>query len=611
VVRLATIQRAMNDLQSAAALFERAQDLLPDDANVRRELAELYIAQGDFARACRLKLELAREAPNADVQFDLLCEAGEVWARRAGDLERAVEVFEEARALKPRDPWLLQTLRWLYGELNELASLAGVLEHLAGTQEKPAERVQTLMLLADLCREKLGDSARAVDAYEQVLDVDPRRLELFEEIARLLTAEKAWERLEAAYRRMIERARRDDGQPQLEFLLLQQLGLIYRDRLGDAERAYEAMDEASRQRPEDAEARRTVIELLVATDNLEVAVGRLRDDIDRNPENPDLYAELYELFLRQSAFDKAWCAVNLLSGMRDLTEEQVGFLEDYAPMRLDSVPGQIVEQAWASHVFHPNLDPELTRLFDLITPVVARIRLAQLRPEQRVGRPFTPKHSRLHDAVRATFENAAEILALPTPDLLLGDASGPAFAPALSPYGAVLVNGSAVELHASALPFLVGKCLAEQRPELAACGFFPSVPELSSLLGMALRVGRNEPAKDPASAALDQSFAAALDPEEAAALRDIALGMTPVEASRLDVKTWLRAADFSSTRAGLLISGDIGPACEVLLAEPIPAGPAGEAARRERIGELYKFAVSDLHEDLRLAIGVAVDETAS
>lgn len=98
-----------------------------------------------------------------------------------------------------------------------------------------------------------------------------------------------------------------------------------------------------------------VIELLIVTDNLDNAVARVRDEIDRDPHQPELYAELYELFLRQHYFDKAWCCVNVLARLQLPTADQRRFHEDYAPMPLDRVPGQIVEQAWRSHVFHGDL----------------------------------------------------------------------------------------------------------------------------------------------------------------------------------------------------------------------------------------------------------------
>lgn len=602
LVRLAKLQVDAGDLDSAAALFERARRLEPDDPELTRALAEVYLAEGDFPRACKLKVDMARSATDVDTRFDLFCEAGEIWARRADELEKAASVFEEARALKPLDSWLLQTMMWLYGELGEWGLLTGVLEDAAQAPDgSPEDRVKSLLAMAEVVRDKLDDRLRAADLYDQVLDVDKRRLDVFEELVRTLTEEKDWERLEQAYCRMIARVK-DDDEPQLQFLLFHQLGLIYRDRLGDASRAYDALDAASRLRPEDGEVRKIVVELLVVTDNLDNAVARLRDDIDRDPHDWQLYEELYELFLRQHFFDKAWCAVNVLSRLREPTPEQRRFHEDYAPMPLDGVPGQIVEQAWRSHVFHAELDPALTEVFALLTPAVARMRYGQLRPEHRVGRPFTPNHSRMHDLVRATFDNAAEILAVEAPELLLADGKSAApFAPAIASYGALLVSGAAVEAQSSSLIYLVGKHLAEQRPELAARAFFPSVAEMTSLLHMAVRVSRNEVARDAAGAALDQTFAAVLAPDEAAALRSVVLQATS-ESPSFDVKRWSQAAELSSMRAGLLIAGDVEPARDALLAE----GPSGELSADDKVGELYKFATSDLYSDLRGAIGVAV-----
>jgi tetratricopeptide (TPR) repeat protein len=605
LVQLAALQRDIDDLDGAVMLLERARHLEPEDAEVTKDLAEVYLAQGDFPRACKLKVDMARNATSADVRFDLFCEAGEIWARRAEELEKAATVFEEARALKPLDPWLLQTMAWLYGELGEWGLLTGVLEEMAQASASPDEKVKSLISMAEVVRDKLEDRARAADLYDQVLDVDKKRLDIFEELVRTLTEQKAWERLERAYRKMIARVK-DDDEPQLQFLLFHQLGLIYRDRLGDASRAYDALDAASRLRPDNAEVRKIVVELLVVTDNLDNAVARLRDAINRSPYEPQLYAELYDLFLRQHFFDKAWCAVNVLACLSEPTEEQRRFHEDYAPMPLDGVPGQIVEQAWRSHVFHADLDPTLTNVFALMTPAVARLRYGQLRPELRVGRPFTANHSRMYDEIRTTFDNAAEILAVASPELLLGDLKSIApFAPALAPFGALLVCGPAVEAIASGLVFLVGKSLAEQRPELAARAFFPSIPELTSLLHSAVRVSRNELARDPAGAALDQGFASALAPQDAAALRSVVLQAT-ADNTELDVKAWVRAADLSSMRAGLLVVGDVAPARDAILAEAAQAGPAGEHAARERVGELFKFATSDLYSDLRGAIGVAV-----
>lgn len=607
LVRVAEIHRDENDLDAAAAMYERARKLTPDDPAIQRALGDVYLTLGDYPRACKLKVDLARNATSEEARFAQLVEAGEIWARQARELPQAASVFEEARQLKPFDHWLLHTLMWLYGELEEWDKLSSVLEGITRIQESPDRRSKSLYAMAQVVRDKVKDSLRAAELLDELLDLDKKRLDVFEELVRTRTEVKDWDGLERSYRKMIARVK-DDGDVALTFALFQQLGLIYRDRIGDAERAYEALDAAARLRPSDPEVRKIVTELLVVTDNVDNAVLRTRTAIERDPHDGELYAELYELYLRQRQFDKAWCAVDVLATLRELTEDERIFLLDYPPTELSQVPGQIVEQAWQTHVFHPQLDRTLSSLFALMTPAVARMRHAQLRPDQMmaaVGRPFTPAHSMFFEPIRAAFANSAEILGMRAPDLLLGDGTSLSpFTPALAPFGALLVNPTAVESRADAIVFIAAKRLAEQRPELAARAFFPSVSDLTTLLHAAVRVSRQEGAKDPASAQLDAGLVAVMTHEEREGIRSIVL-RAQMEGGRVDVRRWSQMADLSSTRAALLLCGDVTQARRVILAE---AQSPADLAPRDRIGELYKFAIGDHYSDLRQAIGVAVPD---
>jgi tetratricopeptide (TPR) repeat protein len=608
LVALAQIQRDAGEIDAAASTLEHALQADPENTDVLKELSDVYLAQGDFPRCCKLKVDLARNALTADARFQLLCDAGEIWARRADELDKAATVFEEARVIKPLDHWLLHTLLWLYGERHRWEDLSSVLESIAQIQESPEKKAKSFFAMAQVVLEKVGDPIRAAQLFDQVLDIDKKRLDAFEQLVRALTEAKDWDFLERSYRKMIARTK-DDPEPNanLQFALFHQLGLIYRDRLEDAEHAYESLEAAARLRPDDTAVRKIVTELLIVTDNLDSAVARTREMIERDPHDAELYSELYELFLRQHFFDKAWCAVNVLAQMREPSPEQRRFHEDYAPMPLSQVPGQLVEQAWRSHVLHADLDPTLTTLFSRMTPAVARMRYAQLRPDQLVyaaGRPFTHSHSRLYEAIRVTFANAAEILHMSPPELLLGDPSSLVpFAPALAPFGAIHVGVPAVEARAEALVYVVGKRLAEQRPELIARAFFPAVSDLTGLLAAAVRVSRQEGAKDAAGAALDASLNAVLMPQERDGIRAVLNQAAMV--GLVDVKRWSQAADLSSMRAGLLLCGDVGPARKTILAEP---QSTADLPPREKVGELYKFATSDLYSDLRGAIGVAVQE---
>jgi len=93
--------------------------------------------------------------------------------------------------------------------------------------------------------------------------------------------------------------------------------------------------------------------------------------------------------------------------------------------------------------------------------------------------------------------------------------------------------------------------------------------------------------------------------EERSGIRAI-VTQVAMEGGLVDVKRWTQAADLSSMRAGLLLCGDVEPARRSILAEP---QSAADLPPRDKIGELYKFATSDLYSDLRGAIGVAVQDS--
>lgn len=605
LTRLGMLRREGGALDDAARLLERALTKAPEHARLTRELVDVHLARGDHERAAELLVGLAA-AVGGDAAFPHLVEAGEIAWKRLRAPQKALPLFEEARQLRPLDHALLHTLMAIYGELEDWPRLVSVLQDVTRIQESPDKTAKSLWALAQVLRDKLGEPLRAVDALDALLDVEPSRLDAFEEVVRLLTEAADWERLERSYRKMLHRIHEDPSKADLRFHLFAQLGLIYRDRLEDAEKAYEALEAASRVRPDDAEARRVVTELLVVTDNLDAAVARTRERVELDPHDAGLYAELYELFLRQEAFDKAWCAVNVLVRMQgEVTAEQAEFHADYAPMPLADIPGQVLEEAWRSHLLHEDLDPTLTAIFGYMTPAVARMRHAQVQREQlgHVGRPLTPKHTRMAESVRRAFADAAEILGLPVPELLLGESHGVLpFSPALAPYGALYVSPAAVEASEDCLVYLVGKRLAAQRAELAARTFFPTVADLTALLAAAVRVSRREGGADAAAQALDAGLVAFLSPEEREAIRNVVMH-AEMSGARVDVRRWFRAADLSSTRAGLLLAGDVGPARKVTLGEP---QTPGDMSPRDKLGELYKFAVSDLFADLRAATGVAI-----
>jgi hypothetical protein len=179
---------------------------------------------------------------------------------------------------------------------------------------------------------------------------------------------------------------------------------------------------------------------------------------------------------------------------------------------------------------------------------------------------------------------------------------GPPFVPALIPFGALYVNAASIETQAESMQYLVGKRLAEQRPELTAKAFFPTITELRSLLAAAVRLATGGVAKDAASQGFDAQLRQVISWDDTERLRRLVAEANQV-GSLFDVKRWAQAADLSSTRAGLLLCGDVTQARRAIQRE---AQSPTDLSPREKIGEVYLFATSEEYAELRVAIGVAV-----
>jgi hypothetical protein len=152
------------------------------------------------------------------------------------------------------------------------------------------------------------------------------------------------------------------------------------------------------------------------------------------------------------------------------------------------------------------------------------------------------------------------------------------------------------------LVFLVGRRLAELRPELIARALFPTSTELRTLLKTAVRVAVATPSAPPPNRE-EAAIASALEAHEAEGLRAAVSTIVGAQ-SQADVGAWLQFADLSASRAGLLLAGDFDVAWRGMQREPrSPSALAPIDWRRE----MAAFAISEEYADLRDAIGVNVE----
>lgn len=597
---LGELFRAAGDVALAENCFERVLLGNPVDAAALTFLSQRAEVRNDFRRAASLKERLAHELPDDGERFDLLLSAGDLWLRAKGQVATALRAYEEALDLRPRDQLLLRTLAGLYTDQEAWERVAPIQRALCEIEVEPDRKAKMLTSLAQLLEDRIGDATAATDALEEALELDATRLDAFERLVRLYTRQKDWIGLSTAYRQMLGRL--DEAKdPKLAYALNHQLGLVYRDRIGDAERALKCFTQAATLRPDDLEARKIVTELLVVTERLDAAVEVARATLKKDPTDQQLYRDLYELFLRAHAYDKAWCVAEAMSVLGPLTDTERQFVEDYPPVDPSEIPASLLATAWPTHVHHADLDRTISSALQIAVSVYLRARLQQAAPPP-LGTPLDQDPSPEAARVLQAFKNAAEVLACQMPALHGSPVPGPLFSTVLAIHPTLTISlATSQTVSNDTLNFLATKRLAEQQPALRARSLFPSVQELKQLFFTTTQLATTGPTS-MMRPGWDGGLGAVMTPDERAALRGLVAGVATT-GQKLDVKRWLQLAEVTAMRAGLLICGSVLTAQRAMGLEPrMP----DDLPATQWLSELGMYAASEQYFELRETIHVAI-----
>jgi tetratricopeptide (TPR) repeat protein len=236
----------LGDPGAASAAFERALAAAPPpaDAGVAAEeaLERLYTTQERWADLARLLAGKAARPEDPAGAARVRRARAELLADKLGDPAGAIAELEAALALEPRSRETLRSLERLYEREGRDADYLRTVESLAEVAESDAER---LLLLRRLALEWEGSAPadgaspeldRAADAFEKILEIDPRDREAARALGRIHRQGKRWPALAL----VLERRRTVSDDPAEKRALAASLGELYDRELGDPTRALDA-----------------------------------------------------------------------------------------------------------------------------------------------------------------------------------------------------------------------------------------------------------------------------------------------------------------------------------------------------------------------------------
>jgi tetratricopeptide (TPR) repeat protein len=586
----------VGEAERAAVLYDGVLKEAPEHDRALAGLAQHHAAAGNPIAALSLKRQLAQTILDPDARFAELVAIADQFSAKGGGGELAADVYEEARKLCPRDLPTLHKLLALYPKLGRWASLFDVLRSIAESDVDPARKAKTLFTMAQIAMEELGDRGAALALFDQALDVDPSQLVAFESIVRILTEDRDWLGLDEMYKRMLVRALaggdRDVG---LQHALYKQIGLVYRDRLGEPQKAIEAFQAAVHLKPDDDQAQTILRELLSHTGQSHGAVAVTIERVLREPLDPAPYPALFELLSGQGARDRALCVATAMAFLGVAHAGAQGFRLSYPQPPIDAIVLDLGAEGYRD-LLHDELDPALTEIFEVIAPAVVDVAISRLTLRDRLAHPGPALKG--HEWLGRAVGRAGAIFGMPPPRVFQRSrGAGPALVAAATKPASLLVHPPALGgIAPGVVSFLIGKRVFEISPPLLARALCPSITELKGLAQSAARI------------ATDQAEAGDVPLKQRLGRKDVARLSSAVHdamsrTGKLDVLRWSQWADVSASRAGLLLAGDLEAARGGIAFE---AQLPSDLSPREKMKELVGWFLGDSSAALRKRLGVAL-----
>jgi golgin subfamily B member 1 len=609
--KLGCIKREQGQAKQAINNFEKALGVDNAHRPTLEALVSLYTDLKDWKQVVAYKRQILDNVVDGEERFKILGEIGDTWNDNDKNPMKALEALEEALELQPTNIALLHKMLALYQSTENWSKMIDTIQAIAELEKDPIRKSKFIYTIAQLYRDKENDQDRAVELFNEALDLNPTFLEAFERINKILTSQKDWKQLERAFRKMLRRlSAANSPNPDLEYNLWHNLGLIYRDRLKETNSAIEAFKMATRYKPDEAVERQILAELYEGTDQVEAAIGEHSIVLQKDPMRIDPYRSLYKLYMKMHEYDRAWCMCAALAFLHKADEEESRFFEDYRPRGMIQVKSRLDNEQWVKNLFHKDENIFIGKIFEMITPAAIIAKTNQLRAAKQLPMPdrrFKQDPATSTVTFAKTFGWAAQVLGVPLPDLYVrNDVAGSLQAIPSTPPASIAGQTVLTGFTPQELTFIVGKHLSYYRGEHYIRNLFPTLAELKVMLFAAIKVVMSDFAVPAEMAQAVTTTATELVKHMQPIQRDglrIVVQRFVEDGARADLKRWMQAIEITAARAGLLLCADLEIAKKIIAAEPqLP----GDLPPAEKMKELIVFSVSEQYFTLRKTLGIAV-----
>ena len=607
LLHLGESRRLSGDLEGAIAPLSDAADLLPDSPLPITALCKVYEAKKDWEEVVRIKTRRL-DVIGGEERSALLLEIGEILATQMNDRTRAAKSYVAALDERPDDRKILTRLMQLYSEEKDWSKLIEVVLKLAAKVDDRKQKAKYLHTAAIVSGRQMGELDKAIEFYDQVLELDPSLEKALAEAIEIRRDKGDHEGVERLLKAQLEHAT-EAGDSDKMLATFEQLGTLYRDKLGWMSDAIDAFEAAQTMDPDNSE-RNELLAQLYASDPaqyLDKAVAAQEPILRRNPYKPEPYKLLRKLYTESKRADAAWCLCQALFCMNLAEPDEERFFKRMRSENAAAAQDRFTLDDWGKSIMHPDADPLLTAIFTIIEPAVLK---KNGQPLEALGyqMAYQLDLTRHPYPMSQTLYYAAGVLGMEVPLCFQNpnDPGGVSFLHAHTPAIVLGAAALAAEIPGQAAAFIAARHLTYYKPGLYIRHLVPTGTGLRAWLFAAIKlITPAFPIAKELEGPVMENLGV-IDPLIVGPLRDqLASVVTKLlQAGAIDLKRWVAGVDLSADRAGFIVANDL-----ELAQEMIKAADEASAAvpQKERLKELVLYGVSEPYFAARQRLGINID----
>ena len=362
---------ASGEFDAARECYEKALEARPGDMDIINAILDISKASGDDDAVIKTREKMLATMTSAESRAAILVSIGDDYLNVKKDEQRALETYEEALLECNTSTAALQRVLVIAEHKNDWDRCLSACDTLVKVATEDDEKAKYLLKMAAIFEKNLHNSKRAIQLFNDVLDIKPDQLEVFKAILAMLQAEKDFVGMEENYERMIERQRKlSPINTKFLAMLCKNLGDIRLRQFNNVTGAASAYQIASDLFPDKPEFHMYLAKLYAVNDDtLEKAIYENRQLLRLVPNCFDAVKQMAECHFRLHHVDEALNIYRVLAALGNDTPDGQKIIQNYQPDEVPQIDHALTEEQWK--LLRPStLDPSLCKIMRIAMPAL-------------------------------------------------------------------------------------------------------------------------------------------------------------------------------------------------------------------------------------------------